>query len=89
MKTAGMVWPGRTLNLSPYGVKVAFDEALRFLPETNIRLQLALPDHGSPLALTASVVRLDDDGIALNFVDPEENTFRRLKAFVDSLLTQG
>ena len=63
MKTAARVWPGKTLNLSPYGVKVTFEQPVKLLPETKIRLQLVLPDQGPPLSLTASVVRSDDDGI--------------------------
>ena len=89
VKTAGTVWQGKTLNLSPFGVKVSFDSAVHLLSGTKIRLQLILPEHGPPLSLTASVVRSDHDGIALNFIEPEEQDFQRLKAFVDALQAQG
>lgn len=89
VKTAGTVWQGKTLNLSPYGVKVSFESAVHLLPGTRIRLQLVFPEHGPPLSLTASVVRSDHDGLALNFIDPAERDFQRLKAFVDALQAQG
>ena len=89
LKTAGTVLQGRALDLSPYGVKVTFGQTVKLLPGTNIRLQLILPDQGPPLSLTASVVRSDHDGIALDFVDPEKQEFQRLKTFVDSVRDQG
>lgn len=88
-KPARRVWHGKMVDLSPYGVKVTFREMVQLVPETKVRLQLVLPDQGPPLSLTASVVRVDQNCMALNFVDPEEQHFERLKAFVDALRVQG
>ena len=84
---AGGQWPGKTVDLSPYGVKVACPAHTGRLPRgASIQLWVALPDQEPPLSLTASVIRADRDGIALNFTDLEDHHFDRLKAFVDSLL---
>ena len=89
VKTAGTVWRGKTVNLSPYGVKITFGQAVKLLPETIIRVQLVLPDQEPPLSLTARVIRSHHDGIAMDFVDPDQQDFQRLKALVDSLRAQG
>ena len=51
-----------------------------------MELRLALPGQDSPLSLTASVVRVDPDGVVLNFVKQGAVSFARLKDLVDSLL---
>lgn len=83
----GSHWKGKTVDLSPYGVKVTGPAgALKLSKGSTLELRLALPGVESPVALTASVVRIDRDGIALNFVDLGADHFDRLKKLVDSLL---
>lgn len=87
VEAAGRRWDSKTVDLSPYGVKVALAaNGIKLPPGTTIQLRLILPDGGSPLALTARVVRIDRDGIALCFENLEAGYFERLKAVVDSLL---
>ena len=87
IEAAGRRWDAKTVDLSPYGVKVALPaNKIKLPPGTTIQLRLILPDGESPLALTARVVRPDRDGIALCFEHLEAGYFERLKAVVDSLL---
>lgn len=87
VEATGSRWHGKTVDLSPYGVKVTQPPTpLKLAPGSSVRLELSLPDSGTPLCLTASVVRTASDGIALNFVNLEAAHFERLKALVDSLL---
>lgn len=87
VEAAGRRWDGKTVDLSPYGVKVRLpDNGVTLPPGTTIQLRLVLPDGGSPLALTARVVRTDRSGIALCFENLEPGHFERLKTLVDSLL---
>ena len=87
LDASGQDWPGKTLNLSPYGAKVAVSgESVPLAPGLNIGLRLTLPD--GYLFLTAMVVRTDPDGVALDFDSLEARQFQRLKDFVDSLLVQ-
>ncbi len=84
VEAAGIQWQRKTVDLSPYGVKVAMPVTLR--PETGVKVRLSLPDGGSPLSLAGRVVRTDPDGLAICFVDLRALTFARLKEFVDALL---
>jgi hypothetical protein len=87
VEAAGRRWEAKTVDVSPYGVKVALPTNGVKLPSgTAIQLRLVLPEGDSPLALTARVVRTDRDGIALCFEDLDAGHFERLKALVDSLL---
>ncbi len=87
LEVSGIRWEGRTIDLSPYGVKVALPANWgRLRPGTSVELKLALPDGGSPLTLTAWIVRTGEDSIALNFVHERALLFARLRDFVDSLL---
>ncbi len=87
VEALGIQWQAKTVDLSPYGVKVGVPATwLNLPPGTRADLRLALPDGESPMALTAHVVRTDPDGVALNFVDLEAQRFARLKGLVDSLL---
>lgn len=89
LETAGREWSTKTLNLSPYGVKVAGQPAgdpLR--PGTNVQLRLLPADEHAALLLEARVERTDHDGIALSFPGLRDETLRRLKALVDALLLQ-
>lgn len=87
VEAAGRRWDAKTVDVSPYGVKVALPtNGVNLPPGTAIQLRLVLPEGDSPLALTARVVRTDRDGIALCFEDLDAGPFERLKALVDSLL---
>ena len=87
LDASGQNWPGRTLNLSPYGAKVAVSgTSVPFPPGLNIGLRLTLPD--GYLFLTAVVVRTDPDGVAVNFDSLDAAHFQRLKDLVDCLLAQ-
>jgi hypothetical protein len=84
---AGGQWQAKTVDLSPHGVKIAMPATSSGLrPGTKVQLQLAVSDQKPALSLTASVVRSDPDGIALDFINPGALCFARLKEFVDSLL---
>ncbi len=87
IEAAGSQWLGKTVDLSPYGVKVALPaNSVSLPPGTRVELKLAVPDQNSALSLAASVVRMDPDGLALNFIDLGAQHFARLKDVVDSLL---
>lgn len=87
LEAEGSRWQGKTVNLSPYGAKVALvAESAQFSPGTSVQLSLAMPDEDPPLSVAADVRRADRDGAALNFVGLEDEQFRRLKALVDSSL---
>lgn len=82
-------WQAKSLNLSPYGVKVAsLDPSHALRPGSSVQLRMALPDQAAPLSFPASVVRTDPDGVALQFESPGDAEFRQIKALVDSLLQQ-
>lgn len=87
VEAAGNQWSGKTVDLSPYGVKVASRGHLATLPPgARAQVLLTLGDREAPLSLSAKVVRADPDGVALNFESPDEGQFQRLKSFVDALL---
>jgi hypothetical protein len=88
VEAAGRRWDVKTVDLSPYGVKVAVppNGGIKLPAGTTIQLRLVLPDEAPPLALTARVVRTDRDGIALCFEHLEAGYFERIKTVVDSLL---
>ncbi len=87
LEASGIRWEGKTVDLSPYGVKVALPANWgRLRTGTPVELGLALPDGGSPLTLTGRIVRTDGEGLALNFDHQRALPFARLKDFVDSLL---
>ena len=89
VEAAGTRWEGKAAGLSLYGMKVSPPEQPVHLSQGDtVHLRLPLPNQGSPLSLTASVVRTDADGIALSFLDLVEEQAQRLQEFVDSLLLQ-
>ncbi len=80
-------WQGKTVDLSPYGVKVEPPGGSAALPVgARLELILTLPDEEPPLAVAARVVRTDDDGVALCFLQLGATAFARVKNLVDSLL---
>ncbi len=87
LDVSGRKWQGKTVNLGPYGAKVALSgKSVPLAPGTIIGLRLTLPD--GDLSLAASVCRTDADGVALNFGNLEAREFQRLKNLVDALLVQ-
>lgn len=88
VEVAGRRWDAKTVDLSPYGVKVALPPNgwIKLPPGTTIPIRLVLPDEDSPFPLRARVVRTDRHGIALCFEHLEAGDFERLKAVVDSLM---
>ena len=84
---AGAHWQGKTVDLSPYGVKITLPpSSVKLPPGASVQLRLALPDPHPPLSLTASVIRTDRDGVGLNFVELGSEHFEHLKNLVDSLI---
>ncbi len=83
-EAAGRQWHGKTLDLSPYGIKVAPLSKSVSVADSRVQLWLSLPDQEAPLALTANVERVDKDGIALSFVGLGEQESQRLEKFVNA-----
>lgn len=89
LEAADVSWQGKTVDLSPYGVKVALlAESTSLPPGTNVQLSLSLSDEGSPVCVPATVVRTDSEGMALNFDGLGDQEFQRLKDLVGSLLVR-
>lgn len=87
LEAFGIRWQGRTFDLSPFGVKVTLPPNPVTLPEgASVELRLVLPGGESPLSLKTRVVRVDADGVALDFVNQGALPFARLKDLVDSRL---
>lgn len=83
---AGRQWHGKTMDLSLRAVKVMPLSKSVSIASNRVQLWLSLPDQDAPLALTATLERMDSDGITLSFVDLGEAESRRLKNFVDLAL---
>jgi len=87
LETSGIRWQGKTVVLSPYGAKVSLaPHPVTLPPGRSVEARLALPGEDAPLSLMAQVLRVDPDGIALNFPNQGAPPFERLKDLVDSLL---
>ena len=82
--SAGRTWYGKSLNLSPGGLKVKTDA--NFLPGRRVRLNFKLPDGLPGISATSLTVRKDPNGLALSFVDLEQSAVDRIKEVVVSLL---
>jgi hypothetical protein len=80
----GNVWPGTCRQLSATGMKVQTHVRLR--PGGTVRVGFTPADGGPPLDEVALVIRVDDDGIALRFMDLRPSETRRLDALVERLL---
>jgi PilZ domain len=71
----------KTVDFSPWGVKVRLDERL---PEgATARLRLSAPDR-LPLQVNAVVHRSDADGPVFVFVGVDEAQVARMKSLVDT-----
>ncbi len=78
------VWRGKTLNLSPYGAKIASPATSVNLPRgTSVKIRFPLPDQ-DPLSLIANLERMDPDGMALSFNGLGDQKVQRLKELIDS-----
>ena len=85
VETPGGPWHGKTLNLSPVGVKVApLRQPLLIPPGTSVQIRFPTLGRANPFSLPATVQRADPDGIAFRFSEIGAQEFRRLKGFVDS-----
>lgn len=87
VETPGGQWQGRTMNLSPVGIKVAPLRHPLLLPlGTSVQIRFPTRDRETSFSLPASVQRADPDGIAFRFGNLGVQEFRRLKSLVDSNL---
>jgi hypothetical protein len=87
VEVLGIHWQAKTVDVSPYGAKVALPTyPVELSRGLMAELRLALADGDPPLAIRARVVRTDPDGIVLNFVNLGGVSFARLKDLADSLL---
>ncbi len=83
--TPGRPWQGRTMNLSPVGIKVAPLRNPLLLPlGTSVQIRFPPRDRELPFSLPATVQRVDPDGIAFGFGNLAAQEFKRLKSLVDS-----
>ena len=82
-------WNGKTLNLSPVGIKIAPLRQPLLLPlGTSVQIRFPTLGRANPFSLPATVQRADPDGVAFKFGELGAQEFRRLKGFVDSNLQQ-
>ena len=85
LETSGIRWQGKTVALSPYGAKVSLaPHPVMLPPGRSVEARLALPGEDSSLSLMAQVLRVDPDGIALNFLTQGAPACERIKDLVDS-----
>jgi PilZ domain-containing protein len=70
----------KTVDISPFGVKVRFEE--RLPPGAPARLRFSVPDR-RPLQLNSIVWRTDPDGPVFVFVGISEEELTRMKGLVD------
>ena len=84
IETSGIRWQGKTVVLSPYGAKVSLSPHPLMPPlGRSVEARLALPGEDSS-PLMAQVLRVDPDGIALNFLTQGAPACERIKDLVDS-----
>lgn len=89
VETPGGPWQGRTMNLSPVGIKIAPLRHPLLLPVgTGVQVRFPTHDREHPFSLQATVHRTDPDGIAFSFDNVGAQEFKRLKSLVDSNLQQ-
>lgn len=87
LQAAGQLWEGKTIDLSPYGVKVtSLPTAIVLPPGDRVQVHFPSLDQDPPLSIDASVVRTDPDGLALRFDDLEDKQFQRLKHLVGTFV---
>lgn len=69
-----------TLDISAGGVYVA--TTLPMADESLVELVIVEPETESHLVVTGRVIRRDDEGVAFEFVDVDDPTRKKLRAFV-------
>ncbi len=79
-------WQAQTIDLSPYGVKVAWPtESITLAPDAAVQLRLAPSNQHPPLSLPAHVQRMDPDGLALTFERLGSHDLQHLENLLESL----
>jgi hypothetical protein len=78
---------GKTLDLSPFGARVATELSLH--PGDSVRLELEADGEGEPIKLPAVVWSTTDRGPILVFVNLRSGEFERLSRLVRRLLERG
>ncbi len=79
-------WQGKTINLSPSGVKVALPATAIQPPwGTSVQLRLAAIDGRPPISVKGIVWRREPEGTALLLVEVGREQLEHLKALVESL----
>ena len=82
-------WRGKTVNLSPFGVKVALPaSAIRPSEGTSLQLRLGAPDNGPPISLKGMIWRREPKSTTLIFVELDREQLEHLRGLVDSLQAQ-
>ncbi|MBI3031066.1 MAG: PilZ domain-containing protein [Candidatus Rokubacteria bacterium] len=86
VEVAGRRWDAKTVDLSPYGVKVALPaSAIRPSEGTSVNLQLTVPDSADPLSIKSMVWRREPKSTILIFVELHREQLERLKGLVELL----
>ena len=90
LEASGIRWQGKTVDLSPYGVKVALPgTAIQPAWGTAVQMRLASPD-GRPLVSVKGIVwRKEPEGMAVLFVELGRDQLEGLKALVAASLTSA
>jgi PilZ domain len=83
----GAVGHGKTLDLSPYGARIATDLALQ--PGDTAKLEIESDGDEDPLRLPSVVWSMADRGSVFVFVNLREGEFDRLNRLVRRLLERG
>jgi PilZ domain len=83
----GAVGRGKTLDLSPFGARVATDMVLR--PGDTARLELEADGDADPLRLPSVVWSMADRGPIFVFINLRPSEFDRLNRLVRRLLERG
>jgi hypothetical protein len=82
-------WRGKTVNLSPFGVKVALPaSAIRPSEGTSLQLRLGAPDDGPTISLKGMIWRREPKSTALIFVELNREELERVRTLVESLHAQ-
>jgi hypothetical protein len=79
-------WRGKTINLSPYGVRVALPaSAIRPSEGTSVKLELSAPPDPAPLSIRGMVWRREPKSTILIFVELGREQVERLRNLVEFL----
>ena len=82
-------WQGKTINLSPFGVKVALPASAGQPPwGSSVQVRLAATNGRPPISVKGIVWRREPDSTALLLVELGREQLEHLKALVESLRVQ-